>query len=200
MTLAKSIKNRRTKGKMVKKNKCVSAEIEKAENDIDVLSMVRQINLDNLGISTKFESSNGHENSLGKKAKKDTEYAINKKRKAGEEASPVPVPKRKRSSTHGSLRSSSSTPKGPQRVSEDSPEAKLPFDAEVSLDRDSRTVQRKVVKGSNSDLKVSTLKQKAKGSKISDNDEANNSDEHDTVRSCFHIALCYYRIMIEIDL
>ncbi|KAF7803880.1 sister chromatid cohesion protein PDS5-like protein A-like isoform X2 [Senna tora] len=184
IALGKMIKNRRTKGKTkgktAKKKKSVPAETtetKKAEDDIDILHMVRQINLDNLGMSTKFESSNGHGNSLSEKAQKDPEYATNKKRKA--EVSPVPVPKRKRSSaTHGSMRSSSSTSTAPQKVSKDSPEAKS-FDAEVSPISDSKTVKRKVVKGNDSDLLVSSLKQKAMGSDIDDNDEANNSDSPD---------------------
>lgn len=184
--MGKKVKNRRTKGKRVKKNKSLPDETKKNENDIDILNMVRQINLDNLGISTKFESINGHEDSSSKKVHNDPEYATTKKRKAGE-ASPVPVPKRKRSSAvYGSLRSPSSISKASQRVSKDSPEAKS-LDDEVSPVRDSKTVQRKVFKGSDSDLLVS-LKQKAKGSDTYDDDEANNSDEHGSkVRSYFQV-------------
>ncbi|XP_027339072.1 sister chromatid cohesion protein PDS5 homolog A-A [Abrus precatorius] len=146
--IMKDIKSQGTKGKKLKKKKSVPAETKKAENDIDILNMVRQINLDNLGISTNFESSNGHENSLSKKMQqKDPDSATIKKRKTGD-LTPVPVPKRKRSSfTHGKSRSSS-TPKAPERVSgKDSSGMKLLLRAEINPDIDIKTKQRKMVKG-----------------------------------------------------
>ena len=74
---------------------------------------------------------------------------------------PVPVPKRKRSSTtHGSLRSSNNTSKAYQRVSA------------------GESMGRKMVKGNDSDLLVS-LKQRTMGSDSYLNDKADESDEHD---------------------
>ncbi|KAI4298831.1 hypothetical protein L6164_032348 [Bauhinia variegata] len=174
--MIKHIKSQGTKGKKVKKNKYVPAETKKGEND-DVLNMVRQINLDNLGASTKFEPSNGHEHSLSKKAQKDPE-SVTKKRKAGE-ATPVPVPKRRRSSS--SHRSLSGTPKARQRVSEDFLDTKLKLDVEVSLDTDSKPSERKKVKGRSSDLLASSLKRKAKDSDDEDNKSYEDDEEdHDT--------------------
>ena len=172
--MIKNIKSQGTKGKKMKKNKTAPAETKKAENDIDILNMVREINLDNLGISTNFESSNGHENSLSKKAQNDPESTTTKKRKVGE-ASSVPVPKRKRTSfTHGKLRPSS-TSKAPQRVSGvDSSRVKSTMDAEFNPDTDRKTTQRKMVKSSEH-----SLKPKAKAFKSYHNDEADKSDEHD---------------------
>ncbi|TKY53908.1 Sister chromatid cohesion protein PDS5-like B [Spatholobus suberectus] len=178
--MLKHIKSQGTGGKKVKRNKLVPAETKKATNDFDVLNMVRQINLDNLGTSTNFERSNGHEHSLSKKALKDPESATGKKRKAGE-TTPVPVPKRRRSSSsaHGK-RLSTSVSKASRRVSgEDSPRPKLLPDAEANPDADSKTMQRKMVKGSEKDLLISSLKQKAKGSDSYHDDELNKPDEHD---------------------
>ncbi|RDX94616.1 Sister chromatid cohesion protein PDS5-like B, partial [Mucuna pruriens] len=172
--IIKDIKSQGTKGKKVKKKKAVPAETKKAENDIDILNMVRQINLDNLGLSTNFESSNGHENSLSKKLQKDPESATIKKRKV-EEVTLVPVPKRKRSSfAHGKSRSSSTPPKVASRVSgEDSSGAKLPSVAEFNPDKDSKTLKRKMVKGNESSIKA-----KVKASKSYHDDDSEKSEEH----------------------
>ncbi|RDX89521.1 Sister chromatid cohesion protein PDS5-like B, partial [Mucuna pruriens] len=178
--MLKHIKSQGTSGKKVKRNKSVPAETKKTENDFDVLNMVRQINLDSLGTSTNFEPSNGHEHSLSKKALKDPEPATGKKRKAGE-TTPVSVPKRRRSSSaHGKLRLSTSISKASRRASgEDSPPPKLLLDAEINPDADNKTMQREMVKSSEQDLLISSLKQKVKGSDSYHNDELNKPDEHD---------------------
>ncbi|KOM53264.1 hypothetical protein LR48_Vigan09g192300 [Vigna angularis] len=186
--IIKDIKSRGTKGKRVKKKKAVlaekkkavpaekkkavPAETKKAENDIDILNVVRQINIDNLGLSTNFESTNGHENSLSKKLQKDPERATIKKRK-GEDLTLVPVPKRKRSSfAHGKSRSSSTPSKAPPRGSgEDSSRVKLLSGAEFTPDTDSKTIQRKKVKGTEPSVQA-----KAKVSKSYHDDK---SKEHD---------------------
>lgn len=169
--IIKNIRSQGTKGKKVKKNKAVTAETKKAEDDIDVLNMVREINLDNLGISTNIESRNGHEPSLSKKKQKDPESATIKKRKVGEETL-APVPKRRRSSfTHGKSRSSS-TSKASQRVSaEVLSGVKLQLDAEINPDTVSKNRQKKLVKG-----KEVSLEPKIKVSI----DESDKSEEHNT--------------------
>ncbi|KAK7332449.1 hypothetical protein VNO80_29201 [Phaseolus coccineus] len=172
--IIKDIKSKGTKGKRVKKKKAVPAETKKAENDIDILNVVRQINIDNLGLSTNFESSNGHENSSSKKLQKDPERATIKKRK-GEDLTLVPVPKRKRSSfVHGKSRSSSNTSKAPPRVSgEDSSRVKLLSGAEFNPETDSKTIQRKKVKGNEPSIQA-----KVKASK-NYHDDSDKSKEHD---------------------
>ncbi|CAL0334541.1 unnamed protein product [Lupinus luteus] len=172
--IIKNIKSQGTKGKKVKKNKSVPAETKKTENDIDILNMVREINLDNLGMSINFESSNGHEHSLSKKLQKDSVCAANKKRRGGEET-PSPVPKRERSDlTRGKFRSSS-TSKGSRRFSgEGSSGAKSLVDAEINRDTGTKAMPRKIVRGNNY-----SLKPKDKVSEINRNDEADKSDEHD---------------------
>ncbi|KAL2603500.1 hypothetical protein GLYMA_09G014600v4 [Glycine max] len=169
--IIKDIKSQGTKGKKVKKKKAVPAETKKAENDIDILNMVREINLDNLGSSTNFEASNGHENSLSKKLQKDPECATIKKRKA--EVTLVPVPKRKRSSfAHGKSRSNSTPPKGPPRVSgEDSSEVKFPLGAKFNPDTHSK--QRKKVKDNEASIEA-----KVKASKSYHDNDSDKSEEH----------------------
>ncbi|KAK7412751.1 hypothetical protein VNO78_04347 [Psophocarpus tetragonolobus] len=171
--IMKDIKSKGAKGKKVKKKKAVPAETKKAGNDIDILNMVRQINLDNLGLSTNFESSNGHENSLSKKLQKYREDATVKKRKA--EVTLVPVPKRKRSSfSHGKSRSSGTPLKALAIVSgEDSSRVKLLSYAELSPDTHSKTTQRKKVKGNEPSIEA-----KVKTSKNYHDNDFDTSKEH----------------------
>ncbi|XP_027920522.1 sister chromatid cohesion protein PDS5 homolog A-like isoform X2 [Vigna unguiculata] len=178
--MLKHIKSKGTSGKKGKRNKSVPAETKKAESDFDTVNMARQINGDNLGTSSNVEASNGHGHSLSKKALKDLDSAAGKKRQA-KETTPVPVPKRRRSSsTHGKLTLSTSISKTSRRVSgEESPQPKLLLDEEVNPDADGKAIQKKMVKGSEKDLLLSSLKQKVNVSDGYHNDELNKPDEHD---------------------
>lgn len=92
----KHLKSRGSKAK--KEVKMKKLELKKAENDVDILKMVREINLDNLGVSSNLNSSNGHETFASrKKTKFDMRHPKRKKRK-GSDAKSVPPPKRHRSS------------------------------------------------------------------------------------------------------
>lgn len=109
--IIKDLKSQGAKGKRSKKDKSTLTETGNAENELDVLKMVREINLDNLGKSNKFESSNGHGHSPSKKSTLDLKHKKSDKRKASDETS-VPVPKRRRSSSgQSAFRVPSSTPK-----------------------------------------------------------------------------------------
>lgn len=190
--MLKHIKSQGSSGKKVKRNKSASAETKKEENDFDTVNMARQINGDNLGTSSNVEASNGHGHSLSKKALKDLGSTAGKKRKA-RETTPVPVPKRRRSSTHGKLTLSTSISKTSRRVlGEESPQPKLLLDEEVSPDADGKAIQKKMVKGREKDLLLSSLKQKVKGSDGYHNDELNKPDEHDMmVQSYCQVYLCW---------
>ncbi|CAK8531255.1 unnamed protein product [Lathyrus sativus] len=177
MSLGKIVKNIRsqgTKGKKVKKDKTTTSETKKAEDDFDILNMVREINLDNLETSNNFESSNGHESSLSKKVQKDLEFGAMKKRKVGEETL-VPVPKRRRSSiTHRKSRSGSSS-KASQKVSEEVPSGvKLLLDAVINPDTGSKNMQRKLIKG-----KEPSSEPTIKASQSYHIDESDKSEERD---------------------
>ncbi|XP_065851682.1 sister chromatid cohesion protein PDS5 homolog A isoform X2 [Euphorbia lathyris] len=104
--IMKQLKAQGTKSGKVKK-KLSSAKSKNAESGVDILKMVREINLDNLGLSGKFESSNGHKHDPIEKTSSEPEHQIVKKRKPADIAS-VPVPKRRRSSSHSAFRLSSS--------------------------------------------------------------------------------------------
>ncbi|MED6211330.1 hypothetical protein PIB30_072655 [Stylosanthes scabra] len=141
--MLKRIKAQATSGKKVKRSKNVTAEVENAENDDDILTPVKQSNLNESGVSMNFEPSNGHEHSLRKDALKNPEYSSSsKKRKAGE-TTPISTPKR------------------------------------VEPDGNNKSKQRKMVKGSDKDLLVSSLKQKNKHSDSHHNDESDEPDDHE---------------------
>lgn len=98
MPLGKIIKRLRAKGakarREVKNNSVISGE--KKGNDLDILKMVRQINSDNLGSSSKFDSSNGHEHTP-KQTRVDRK--LHKRKELLDESNDVSVPKRRRSSS-----------------------------------------------------------------------------------------------------
>lgn len=93
--MIKQLKSKESKTGKAKKNKSLPVEAKDAENDVDILKMVREINLDSLE-SSKFESTNGHKHFPTKKEKAEQEHQKGNKRKFSVAAS-VPVPKRKRS-------------------------------------------------------------------------------------------------------
>ncbi|KAJ6991866.1 sister chromatid cohesion protein PDS5 [Populus alba x Populus x berolinensis] len=115
--MIKQLKSQGNKGGKNKKNSSSLAKAKDAENDVDILKMVREINLDNLGLSNKFESSNGHKD-LSEKTKSESEHQ--KVKKGNITVTPVPVPKRRRSlSAHSASRFPRSSLMAPSRASED---------------------------------------------------------------------------------
>lgn len=94
--LGKMIKRLRAKGMKARKvmKDESSPSKSKMTNDIDILQMVRDMDLDIVGKSDKFESS-GHDYARGKS---NGQNPKKNKRKTSESAS-VPVPKRRRSSS-----------------------------------------------------------------------------------------------------
>ncbi|XP_048614672.1 sister chromatid cohesion protein PDS5 homolog A-like isoform X2 [Brassica napus] len=93
------LRAQRTKSREGEKNKSVLAEDESGKTDVDVLKMVREINLDHLRTVDKFESSNGHTHSPGKRSNTGETDQKATKRSAGDGTSVVSVPKRRRSSS-----------------------------------------------------------------------------------------------------
>lgn len=158
--MVKHIKSYSAKGKKFKKDKSALAETGNAENDVDILKMVREINLDNLGQSSKFASSNGHEHSPSMKSRLDLKLQKGEKRKASGETS-VSVPKRRRSMS--SQRIPSSTSKAPLSDTGDD------------------LLERKLGGSNKSDLLTprfqKTLKGKGKGLDRSRNEEADEVGE-----------------------
>ena len=210
--MLKHLKSKGAKAKQVKKNKSSPAEAKKAENDVDILKMVREINIDNLGMSTKFESSNGHEHFPSKKAKVDPKHEKGKKRIASD-ATSVQVPKRRRSSpAHSAFRSPTSTSKARSRVSRDELDrGRLSSLQSIEMDQDTGSdvkekisTQKKKVEGAETDLLVSSIqknkssssKQKGKLSDQGHNDEENEvgeANDHDVEVS---FATCQYALRV----
>ncbi|KHG12268.1 Sister chromatid cohesion PDS5 B [Gossypium arboreum] len=122
MPLRKMIKLLKSKGAKdgkAKRKKSLSAEAKDAKNDTDILKMAREINLSSREMSSRFESSNGHNHSPTKKEKLGQEHQKGKKRKTSGAAS-VPVPKHGRSlSAHTAFKISKSVTKVPSRDSGD---------------------------------------------------------------------------------
>lgn len=109
--MVKHMKSRGKKGRKARKSK--TSEIRKPENDIDVLNMVRQINLDTMDMSAKLDSANGREHPHTKGTKSQLRYQ-NGEKSEGSDATPSPIPKRKRSSSaHGAVKSPKSTYQDP---------------------------------------------------------------------------------------
>ncbi|XP_059624884.1 sister chromatid cohesion protein PDS5 homolog A isoform X2 [Cornus florida] len=155
--MIKRLKAKGAKARKVVKNENLPAE-KKNENDVDILGMVREINLDNLDMSCKFESSNGHEYVPGK-TKIDQKHG-KRKRQIVSESTNVSIPKRRRSSSA----------KLPKFESTEADEG-LPIHSE-----DIMSLQENIVEPAESDLLVSCF-QKNSGFLLKH--KAGNSDNGD---------------------
>lgn len=89
--LIKRIKSQKNKAKAMVKGHSSPIEMK---ND-DVLKLVREINLDNLGPSSKVEASNGHENRLTSKPETEDENRSKKRKEI--DTKTLSAPKRQRS-------------------------------------------------------------------------------------------------------
>ena len=164
--MLKQLKSQGTKGGKLKKNK---SQRTKAESDVDILKMVREINLDNQGLSGKFESSNGHKHSPSGKIKAELEHQKVKKRKASAVAS-VPVPKRRRSTLpqtplkaiKNSVDGSSPELKGKKSIPKEMFESSESDDLASSVKKRKRSTSEH--KGKDSDMGNNGKKSEAKGS------------------------------------
>ncbi|KAL7212411.1 hypothetical protein ACSBR2_015154 [Camellia fascicularis] len=184
--IIKRLRAKGTKAKKMVKNESLPAGTEHEEN-VDILEMVREINLDNLGASSKFESSNGHE-CTPKNLKIDQKHQKRKKLVAGETTN-SPVPKRRRSSSaqgasKGFKRTSTDDLPQEEGSSSESPE----IDEELHVgSEDKMSLQENVVEPAESDLLVSCFKKnsnssskhKSKNSNKDHNAEAHNIGEID---------------------
>lgn len=101
MPLGKMLKHLKAKGSKAKKvaNNGSTPAVVETENSVDILGMLKEINLDNVDVLMKFESSNGH-GKIGSEAKL-------KRKDLPNDLTNVSVPKRRRSSSaKGQKRSS----------------------------------------------------------------------------------------------
>ncbi|XP_043688840.1 sister chromatid cohesion protein PDS5 homolog A-B isoform X2 [Telopea speciosissima] len=105
--MMKRLISQRTKARKVVKNKALPAERKNKETDIDILGMVREINVENLEKSKNLDSRNGHGCLLGEETEDDQSMGervpISRKRKRRKrnDTTSIAVPKRRRSSSQG---------------------------------------------------------------------------------------------------
>ncbi|KAJ9563026.1 hypothetical protein OSB04_008186 [Centaurea solstitialis] len=92
--LGKMLKRLKAKGSKARKavKKESTPVVAETENNVDILGMLKEINLDNVGVSTKFDSSNGH-------GKVTSEAKLKRKNNLSNDLTNVSVPKRRRSSS-----------------------------------------------------------------------------------------------------
>lgn len=102
--LIKRIKSQKNKSKAAVKG---NSALDEIKNDVDVLKVVREINLDNQGALTKTEPNNGCDNNLNSETRNGEE--IHSKKRKGSDAKSTVIPKRRRSlSARNTSRCSSS--------------------------------------------------------------------------------------------
>ncbi|XP_022142523.1 sister chromatid cohesion protein PDS5 homolog A isoform X2 [Momordica charantia] len=192
--LGKMIKGLKSHGRREKRNKKVKKKhVEKktAENDVDILTMVREINLSSIGITSKHEPSNGHEDLPGKRTNVDA-MSKSRKRKTSD-ATSLPVPKHQRSSSDRSR----ARPKSRSKARSSGAGNTLlqggvsPLDSsEIDMGNnhgsdDDISKEKKIGGNSESELLVSSLKKatgfsakpKVKGSGMSHSDQENDLED-----------------------
>lgn len=184
--LGKMIKVLKSHGSGEKKNKKVKKKLvenKHAENDVDILTMVREINL---STTSQPESTNGHEDFPVKRTSVDAMPAKSKKRK-NSDATSVPVPKHQRSSSdHSRSRPKSKKAHSPGSLQGGvSPLESSEIDVGNNHDSDDDVYEaKKIGRSSESELLVSCLKKpmgssksKAKGSGRGLNDVENDIED-----------------------
>ncbi|XP_052202932.1 sister chromatid cohesion protein PDS5 homolog A isoform X2 [Diospyros lotus] len=184
--MIKRLKAKGTKARKVAKNE----PLPKKEDDVDILKMVREINLDNLGISSKFESSNGHEYNSKKKKIGQRDQKI--KTGVASEVTNIPVPKRQRSSGRGFFSPMNASKGSKGMLTENlSHEESSSFESHESDQEfyvgseDSMRLQENMKKPAESELPLTSLrknsnslsKHKRKGSDKDHTDEVNEAGE-----------------------
>ncbi|XP_010243945.1 PREDICTED: sister chromatid cohesion protein PDS5 homolog A-like isoform X2 [Nelumbo nucifera] len=177
--MIKRLKSQRAKTKKIAKNKALTAERKNQDNDVDILGMVREINLDNLERSKDLESGNGHRYfvSGGKEndatvSDKIPEQQKRKRGKTGDSIS-MAIPKRRRSlSAHDAHKSSrlSSSMDLKKTSGNNSNHTKLSSEKSIELyeetntgSEDKMSTKKKMIKTTKSDLLASCLPMKSIG-------------------------------------
>ncbi|XP_047317531.1 sister chromatid cohesion protein PDS5 homolog A-like isoform X2 [Impatiens glandulifera] len=140
--MLKRLKSKGNKARKKKKDASPSTEVTN-EDDVDVLKMVREINLDNLGNSSKYESTNGHDYDPAK-LKRAQKLRKGEKRVVSE-TNDTPTAKHRRSSGQGSNMELDKSPLEEDKVGP----TKLNFVAFSNGKKGSDTLMRFKGKGSN---------------------------------------------------
>ncbi|XP_022877905.1 sister chromatid cohesion protein PDS5 homolog A-B-like isoform X3 [Olea europaea var. sylvestris] len=164
--LMKRLKVKASKAKKVVESKSAPAEVDN-ENNFDILKVVKEINMDNLGITSKLESSNGNEYI---RKKKRSDHKPQKRKTMFSESTNAPVPKRKRSSSaQGHKSVATISPKGSmmptnlgrEKLSVNSTKV----DEEFQTRSGDKSMQGNNIKPAKSDLLISSIEKKSSPSK-----------------------------------
>ncbi|XP_043693210.1 sister chromatid cohesion protein PDS5 homolog B-like [Telopea speciosissima] len=182
--MMKLLKSQQTKAKKVVKNKDLPAKTQNPEIDIDILGMVREINVENLEKSKNLESENGHGCFLGEGTEDDQsmdeKIPVSRKRKRRKPngTTSIAVPKRRRSSSQGVQKSSQSrsSSKVLEKASTDNSHwteisSLEPIEMDVDMDSDSEdkiTLEKEMVKPTLPPKKSSSSKRKGTGHHLND--------------------------------
>ncbi|KAL2524137.1 hypothetical protein Adt_09191 [Abeliophyllum distichum] len=186
--MMKRIKAKGAKARKEVKNESAPARV-KNENDVDILKMVKEISSDSLGMTSKFESSNGHEY-VDKKYRIDNKPQ--KRKKVFSEATNVPLPKRRRSSSGqghtfspSKVTSKSSTMPFDDEIKEALTVDSAEMNDEFQIDSEDKFIQENITEPAESDLLISCIGKKSSSSNQeskcsgSDRGEAHDHSNHD---------------------
>ncbi|KAI3466488.1 hypothetical protein Pfo_023151 [Paulownia fortunei] len=162
--LMKHLKAKATKTKKEVKNEPAQAGV--ANEDFDILKMVKEINSDNMGTTSKFDSSNGH----GYARKKRSDHELQKRKTLFSESTDAPVPKRRRTPSaqaHKSTLAFSS--KGSKRAANVNQEnSNVDFDKmdeEPQTSSEDQYMQEKTAEPAESEMLFSRIRKKSSSSK-----------------------------------
>lgn len=148
----------------------------------DVLKVVREINLDNLGPSSKIEASNGHANRLTCKPKIEDENPSKKRKEV--DAKTTSAPKRQRSSSARSrtkFPSSKTAAKPSANVS-----SKDPLSIKKERDSEESDLVTLPVKRKRSNKRKRRSKSSYQGNDI-EGHKVEESDTSDQKVNCYHV-------------
>lgn len=111
--LLKRLKAKAAKAKKEVKNEHAQAGVANG-NDFDILKMVKEIDSDNQGAKSKFESSNGH--GFDRKNRRSSDHEPQKSKTLFSESTDSPVPKRRRTSAQSQKSPGVASSKGSKRL------------------------------------------------------------------------------------
>ncbi|XP_010252783.1 PREDICTED: sister chromatid cohesion protein PDS5 homolog B [Nelumbo nucifera] len=168
--MIKRLKSQRAKTRKVVKKKTLPDGRKKSKNDVDILGMVREINLDNLERSNNLESGNGHEYFASGETENDQTMneeipkTQRRKRRKTNDSITMAIPKRKRSLSSQDVHNSShlSSSKGLKKTLEDNSNhismRSIKFDVEAHTDsEDDMSPKKEMVEPTESGLLGSCL-------------------------------------------
>lgn len=155
--LMKRLKAKGAKARKEAKSQPATAGVSN-ENDFDILRMVKEINSDNLGTTSKIGSNNDHED-FDKKRRNI--HQLQKRKTLLDESKDVPVPKRRRTSSSQAHKSLQASPLKAIKVNqEDISDDSDKVDEDLQTSSEDKTAKEKMAKSGESDLLLSRMGKK----------------------------------------